>query len=382
MKMFVINAALLGLMALAGGDTVERGPFKKEVVLGGKMTAEVAESIFVPRGESWQTQIKWLATEGSNVSPGDVVARFDNSSQVDKLGTLSSDIQAKYDDLRNKEEEMASSLQETELRLRSARINRDKLALDANIPEGLRSDRDHQEAQLALSKAEQDVEKAEDELKTRKANFKEQLEIIKLDIETKTTEYRRLEEATNAMEVKARTGGVVIYEENRRVNRKVEVGDNVYADQQIMSIPRLETMEVEAFISEIERDLLVPGQKVEMYLDAYPERAYTGEVLTIAQNGEIRRFWGKTAWFRVRISLDQDDIERIRPGMSVRCHVTVAEKDEALLVPLRYVDFDGLQTHVKLASGEKVEVKPIGINAMHLALGLDSPVKEGVELAP
>src|SRR5712691_1992459 len=66
---------------------VRRGTFTRELLLTGELEAARGEAITVPNLPQWQSSIKWLATDGSEVKKGERVVELDNSSFTADLET-------------------------------------------------------------------------------------------------------------------------------------------------------------------------------------------------------------------------------------------------------------------------------------------------------
>ena len=64
---------------------VHRGTFVQSVVLTGQLDAARGDLISVPPLPSWQTSIKWLATDGSEVKSGERVVELDNGPFITDL---------------------------------------------------------------------------------------------------------------------------------------------------------------------------------------------------------------------------------------------------------------------------------------------------------
>ncbi len=66
-----------------------------------------------------------------------------------------------------------------------------------------------------------------------------------------------------------------------------------------------------------------------MRLDAFPERVFEGEVVSVGAAGERRTSWGRAPYFLVKISLDERDTAVMKPGMSVRCEIATAGRQRS-----------------------------------------------------
>jgi len=75
-------------------------------------------------------------------------------------------------------------------------------------------------------------------------------------------------------------------------------------------------LKVDANISDIDIAKVQVGQKVEVYVDALPEKVFTGKVTYIAPTATVT---GNIRTYVVRIELD--DQSNLRDGMSVRVEI-------------------------------------------------------------
>src|SRR5437868_9173722 len=86
-----VGAACHGEHARPAGDeagrtvTVGRGEIVDRQCMTGELRAATAVGMTVPRTDSWQLAIRWLADEGTLVKAGDKVLEFDNSQFTAQL---------------------------------------------------------------------------------------------------------------------------------------------------------------------------------------------------------------------------------------------------------------------------------------------------------
>ncbi len=373
---------LLCMGALTAQDhRLQRGPFSKAVILDGTLRAHQAEIIAAPRGDTWQVKIMWMIKEGSQVNPGDPVARFDNSGMLDSLQRLESDLRQKRLDRANKLAEGESKIQERLLELKTKEIDYKKAKLDGDVPAHLLKAAKYQENQMTLARAEKELNAAKVAHQTEMETLKSEIAIIDLDIKKKQAEFERNRKRADDMEIKAGSGGIVIYETNRWEGRKIQEGDTAYATQPILSIPNLNTLEVETWVSETELPWIELGQSARLRLDAYPETEFTGKVIETSNKGEMREQWGKAGWFRVRISIDNIDLTKMRPGMSIRAEIQAFEEDDVLLAPVQCLGFQDGEWWLRPSSGDPIACEPVTADAFYVVLAEDNTLKEGLALA-
>ena len=103
----------------------------------------------------------------------------------------------------------------------------------------------------------------------------------------------------------------------------------------LLVIADLRTMEAWVEVDETEVVKLALGQTADIEIDAFPDRSFTGRVTEIG-NSPLRVRTGtsrEAVDFQVKITLD-DEVPNIRPGLSSKAEIVVAEREGALAVPL------------------------------------------------
>ena len=103
----------------------------------------------------------------------------------------------------------------------------------------------------------------------------------------------------------------------------------------LLVIADLGTMEAWVEVDETEVVNVALGQPAKVTIDAFPDSSFTGRVTEIG-NSPIRSRSGgnqEAVDFEVKITLD-GALPNIRPGLSAKAEITVAERKQALAVPL------------------------------------------------
>jgi len=366
--------------ATTDSKSVSRGTLQSRLLLSGELQAVESAKIIVPRTPSWQMPIRWIEADGAAVVAGQRVVELDNTGFSGDLEQNRLAESSALNDLMRKEADIAVDLADREYRLEEARIRLEKARIEADVPEQLRSRREHQEKQLALARAEVEMEKARDELETGRAAAESELEELRLALERAGSQVRIAEEAIEALTLRAPRDGILVVSENPREGRKFQTGDNAWVGLAVASIPELSSMQVVARLSDVDDGKIAPGMRAVCVLDTYPDESYTGRVTEITPIAKEQGRNSQRRAFRVRIDLDETDPSRMRPGMSVMVDVQPRAREDVLLVPRRSVDFSGDAPRVKLASGGLTEVTLGPCNATHCVVedGLEAGQRLGV----
>jgi membrane fusion protein (multidrug efflux system) len=109
--------------------------------------------------------------------------------------------------------------------------------------------------------------------------------------------------------------------------RQVSLGDYVQPGQNIVNLEDLSSLKVDFRIPEIYLARVKTGQRADVQVDAYPNKAFSGEIYAIDPRIEEA---SRTILIRARIP----NLEiRLRPGMFARVSIALGERPNAILVP-------------------------------------------------
>jgi multidrug efflux pump subunit AcrA (membrane-fusion protein) len=159
----------------------------------------------------------------------------------------------------------------------------------------------------------------------------------------------------------ARGAGLVVYEEllSATPRRKVRVGDRVTSSQGIVTIPEVDRMLVDASVSEADIHRVAAGQRAEVHVEAFPGVTLTGTVTRVGTVASVSPFRPQQdKRFSLVVTLDATTAD-LRPDMSARADIQIADRPGALLVPPNAV-FDANGTFVAHRLGASgVETRPL-----------------------
>ncbi len=117
------------------------------------------------------------------------------------------------------------------------------------------------------------------------------------------------------------------------VDRVVDLGQTVAASLQTPTLIKiaqdLSEMRIDSSFSEADVGKIQPGQPVRFTVDAFPERAFTGQVQQIRMNATVTQ---NVVTYNVRISLENPE-QILLPGMTAYVNIAVARRDGVLTAP-------------------------------------------------
>jgi HlyD family secretion protein len=317
-----------------------KGNFEISISASGEILAENSLDIKAPEismGRDFHAsdlKIQDIVPEGTEVKEGDYIAtldktQFDNTlkDERERLSTFRNNLEMKKLDtavvlttLRNNIRNQKHTLEEAEITLRNSRY----------------------EPPTTIRQAEIDLERQKRLLEQRERGYKLKVAQAKRDIATQTMWFNRidrrvasLEEVLAGFTIKAPAPGMVVYKRDRRGN-KIKAGSSINPmERNVATLPDLSSLLSKIFISEIEITKVTPGLKVEIGIDAFPNKQFTGKIYTVANIGE-KLDNTDTKVFEVMVKLDGSDPD-LRPSMTTSNKVIIKTFSDVIYIPTECV---------------------------------------------
>lgn len=125
---------------------------------------------------------------------------------------------------------------------------------------------------------------------------------------------------------------------------------NVSGGTAVMTLADLSNLRIIGAIDEAQIGRVAAGQRVDIRVDAHPDRVFQGVVDRVSPLGKET---SSVVTFDVEIVIVDKDAGLLRSGMSADVEIVTAEQKDVLLVPLLAVQSTGKRRFVRLASGEE-----------------------------
>ena len=146
---------------------------------------------------------------------------------------------------------------------------------------------------------------------------------------------KNLQEYLAQFRITAPSDGMVIYKKDR-MGTKRKAGSSINPfDNVIATLPDLTAMLSKVYVSEIEVSKVIPGLKVSITIDAFPDKSYTGTVISVANIGEVLPN-SDAKMFEVMIKVDGADMT-LRPDMTTWNKIILKTIPDAVYIPLECV---------------------------------------------
>lgn len=309
-----------------------------------------------------------LAPEGTKVSKGDVLVRFDSSSLEREVLKLERDCALAKSELDSLEHaELPLELRDLEMELMETRstLSAEQQYLDASFQlakEGLVSEQEIEQQKLKVSEITTQLETLKLKMQlTKEYLHPSALKRAQVKLTSAKQELKLADQQLQNSVVLAPSDGVVIYKRIYIVTefRTIRIGDSVFPNQPFMVLPDMNDFVVHCQVPEGELSRIRKGKNVFIRPLAYPGVRLRGVVETIgstAQNLPGQPGWQK--FFHVVIGLKDTD-SQLRPGMSVTAHILSYQNLEAVLIPRTAVWWEAGKPFGKVLTGSSQETRQL-----------------------
>lgn len=314
---------------------VRSGPFKVDIETTGELEAKNSIKILGPTSLRefgiWQVIIQKIVDEGTQVKKGDWVATLDRSEFQTKLND-------KKIALDKENAEYVQTQLDTTLELREARD--ELINLRYTVEEKrIIFEQSKYEPPATIKQAEINVERAQREYLQAVENYKIKKRKNAEKMKGKAAELRKVQsqhdamtQAIQAFSILAPEAGMVIYHKSWD-SKPIKAGSQINMwDPTVATLPDMTTMMSKTYVNEVDVRRMKPGQKVEIGLDAYPDKKLIGSVIRVANVGEQRPN-SDSKVFEVSVEINGSD-PTLKPSMTTSNKIIISVQDNALFVPL------------------------------------------------
>ncbi len=252
--------------------------------------------------------------------------------------------------------------------------------------------------QRELEELESDVTQTRQSLERVKRRTKADLVQAQADLRAKESEYKRqqdllakLEDQIVKCKIYAPVDGMVVYattgKANWRGNKEpLAEGQQVREREELICLPTTNSMMIEVKVHESSLTKIATGMPVRITVDALPGKVCYGRVGKIGLLPDAQSRWlnPDLKVYSTEIYLEGDTAE-LKPGMTCRSEIIVAQYEETFFVPIQSVlQVNGQHTvYLPGADGpvaRQVEVGMDNNRMIRIVSGLD--VGETILLAP
>ncbi|MGB8489808.1 MAG: HlyD family efflux transporter periplasmic adaptor subunit, partial [Bacteroidales bacterium] len=318
----------------------KKGLFEIVVSTTGELQAERSTDITGPdfrqsrQVRAADIKITDLVPEGTTVKAGDYIATLDRTTfdntlkdELERLTTYETNLEVKMLDtavtlsnLRDEIKNLNFNVEEAKITLSESKYEPPTTIRQAEIA----VDKSQRSLEQSIKGYSLKVEQARSDMKTIRFNLSEQRQRV-----------GDLQDILSKFVITAPSDGMVIYKRDR-TNAKRKIGSSISPwDNVVATLPDMSSMISKTYVNEIDVSKVKPGQKVELLVDAFPEKSYKGVVASVANIGEqLPNADAKV--FEVVVKLDATD-PILKPSMTTGNKIITKTLSDVTYIPLESV---------------------------------------------
>ena len=309
--------------------------------------------------------LSWLVPENTQVSAGDVIARFDSERIMrQKLEEEFAMRKIQQDILAGVAEQ---TQEKNEINVEQTFVDAEFQFVDKFAIDDLRL---YSKLEIIETMANRDFLEAKDgfldwkesAVDEQHASEQSVLDIRKTGHATKLKQHQM---ALSQLEIKAPNDGLLLYVKDRR-GEKPAVGNTVFPGSPIAQIPDLSNLQATLYVLANEAIELASGNHVSITLDAFPDEVLSGSVMEVANFPQEIERGNPTKYFSLTTSINEQDRDSLQPGRKLSATITVSDPAPRLAVPIQAVEYENEAAFVYLANGGDFVRHPVATGRKNL----------------
>ncbi len=318
----------------------QKGQFDIVVTTTGELQAENSTDITGPEFtqsrniRAMDIKITDLVPEGTEVKAGDYVATLDRTSfdnslkdELERLTTYETNLEVKILDTAVNLSNLRDNIKNLRFTVEEARITLQQSKYEP--PTTIR------QAEISLDKANRSLEQSIRGYALKVEQARSDMRTIRTQLSEQRQRVADLQAVLSKFIISAPSSGMVIYKRDR-TGAKRKVGSSISPwDNVVATLPDMSSMISKTYVNEIDVSKVKSGQKVDIVVDAFPEKKYTGSVISVANIGEqLPNADAKV--FEVQIKVNGSDMI-LRPSMTTGNKIITKTIDDVTYIPLESV---------------------------------------------
>jgi HlyD family secretion protein len=321
---------------------VAKGEFVDYVQLRGSIRPAKSIILSAPM-QAGDLQILKLSKSGTAVKAGDVLVEFDATSLRQRMQEKQSELKQSDAEIAQVQAQQKITDQQDQAAVMKAKYDLDRAKLDLGKRD-IVSKLEYEQAKLVVADSELKLREAEEKAKSNRTASEADIVAKQRKRDKAKFDLQRAQQGLDALQIKAPTAGVVNVMPNWRTGGmfggEVEFreGDRAWPGANIVELPDLSSIHLEARLDESDRGRLKVGQAATVRIEAVPGKdfAATVDLISVLAKVDFSSGWPPVKNFDLGLILKEPD-PRIRPGMTATARIGTDRIPGVLLAPTEAV---------------------------------------------
>lgn len=285
-------------------------------LLTGEVFSRTAQDIFVPQTSNWRATISFMAREGTEVNPGDLVVAFDGTATQYRLEQLREQQRLQEAIAERDLAKLDKEVLQARFAVEQAETALELAILKAEIPKGLIGAIEHSENQLLKERGEKRLNDAVKQLAEKQQSLEAKRQQVELDQKKFRLSESWSQEMLSSLSVMANQKGYVIHSNHPWTRAKFQVGDNVRTSFKIAEVADADDLAIRVWVNAVDRPDIKVNMPVRVFFDARPGESVEGQLEYLSESAAKRQEWGKAPYFEGTVAIISGQNSGLLPGMS------------------------------------------------------------------
>lgn len=304
--------------------------FKNIVMVEGLVEPVRSTNIVSPR-RGGQAVVSYLIEEGALVEQGDTVCIIENQNLENQYDQQLTNLEKRKAELEKTKADLSMqyALLDAQVKNNEATTqiaNLDSLQLEFYSP-NQKKIRELELKQVEIERIKYGKKLGALATIQNSELRKRELEILRIQNRVESTKAE-----LEALVLKAPRRGLVIRGINWATGLKFELGDNVWGNMIVVSIPEMDQMKVKIEASETDYRYININDSVVFKFDALPESIAYGRIVNKMPIGKEISRGSKVKFFEIEASIDSTSVMP-DPGFTAQCHIYLKQIRDTIVIP-------------------------------------------------
>lgn len=318
--------------------------------------------------------ITFLIDDGTFVDEGDLVCILEDNDRktvhdnlVIQLETAEAELSKVKADLQMQYALLEAQVKNNEADTEIAHL--DSLQLEFATPTQRRI------KELELERALIEKNKFERKLEALEVINQSEVRKLELNIQQLTNRLASAKTILDALTIRAPRKGLTVISNSRMTGQKLKVGDNVWNNMPLITMPEVSEMKVKMMASEVDFRQINENDSVSFSFDAIPENIAYGKIIKKLPVGQPLKRDSKVKFFEVEASVDSTQ-QVPDPGFTANCRIFIKQVQDTIVVPQIAIYEEDSMKVVYVKKNKKYEMRQITTG---LSSSKESIVSDGLK---
>ena len=301
--------------------------------------------------------ITFLIDDGTYVNEGDVVCILEDNDRKTIYDNLAIQLETAMAELTKVKAELQMQYALLEAQVKNNKADTEIAQLDS-LQLHFATPTQKRIKELELERAIVEKNKFEKKLEALKIINQSEVRKLELNIKQLTNRLTSAKTILDDLTIRAPRKGLAVISNSRMTREKLKVGDNVWNNMPLITMPEVSEMKVKMMAGEVDFRQINENDSVSFSFDAMPGNVAYGKITKKIPVGQPYKRDSKVKFFEVEASVDSS-LQVPEPGFTANCRVFIKQVRDTIVVPqIAIYEEDSLKV-VYVKKKNKYEMRPI-----------------------